>query len=193
MPFITDEIWHQILQRSSAESIALSSMPLSDPELRGIDVLGFTLIQKLVTEVRSLRSLFGVPHSSVAEILLWPSGDADRLVFEADLSLIAALGQCLPKIMSDGERPRHAAGSVVEGNELFVLLEGLISFEKERVRLQKEISNISSYVTALRKKLSNAGFVDNAPPEVIDKEREKLSEAEDNLSKLNSNLTVLND
>jgi valyl-tRNA synthetase len=137
--------------------------------------------------------LFGVPHNSEAEILIWPSGDADRLVFEADLSLIAALGQCIPKIMSDGERPRHAAGSVVEGNELFVLLEGLISFEKERVRLQKEISNISSYVTSLRKKLSNSGFVDNAPVEVIDKEREKLSEAEDNLSKLNSNLTVLND
>ena len=193
MPFITDEIWHQVLQRSSTESIALSPMPLSDPELQGLNVLGFTLIQKLVTEVRSLRSLFGVPHNSEAEILLWPSGDADRLVFEADLPLIAALGQCIPKIMSDGERPRHAAGSVVEGNELFVLLEGLISFEKERVRLQKEISNISSYVTSLRKKLSNAGFVDNAPEEVIDKEREKLSEAEDNLSKLNSNLTVLND
>jgi len=95
--------------------------------------------------------------------------------------------------MSDGERPRHAAGSVVEGNELFVLLEGLISFDKERARLQKEISNISSYVISLQKKLANRGFADNAPPDVIAKEREKLSEAVDNLSKLNSNLTVLND
>jgi len=193
MPFITDEIWHQILHRPSVESIALSSMPLPDPEFRGLDVSGFTLIQKLVNEVRSLRSLFGVPHNREAEILLWPSNDVDRQVFEVNLPLIAALGQCIPKVMTDGERPRHAAGSVVEGNELFVLLEGLISFDKERVRLQKEISNISSFVAALGRKLSNAGFVDNAPVEVIEKERAKLKEAEDNLSKLNSNLTVLND
>ncbi len=193
MPFITDEIWHQILQRPSSESIALSPMPLSDSKFCGLEVPGFTLIQKLVTEVRSLRSLFGVPHNSQAEILLWPSSDVDRLVFEANLSLIAALGQCLPKVTTDGVRPRHAAGSVVEGNELFVLLEGLISFDKERARLQKEIANISSYVVALGRKLSNSGFVDNAPAELIEKERSKLKEAEDNLSKLNSNLTVLND
>ena len=63
----------------------------------------------------------------------------------------------------------------------------------ERERLQKEINNISSYVNSVRKKLSNSGFVDNAPAEVIDKEREKLKEAEDNLAKLNINLTVLKD
>jgi len=193
MPFITEEIWHQVLQRSSNESIALSPMPLSDPELSDNDVSSFTLIQKLVAEVRSLRSLFGVPHNSQAEILLWPANDVDRSVFETNLPLIGALGQCIPKVMNDEDRPRHAAGSVVEGNELFVLLEGLISFDKERERLHKEISNISSYVISLQKKLSNRGFADNAPADVIAKEREKLSEAEDNLLKLKANLTVLND
>jgi len=193
MPFITEEIWHQVLQRSSTESIALSPMPLSDQDFRDNDVSSFTLIQKLVAEVRSLRSLFGVSHNSQAEILLWPSNDVDRSVFENNLPLIAALGQCIPKVMNDEDRPRHAAGSVVEGNELFVLLEGLISFDKERERLHKEISNISSYVISLQKKLSNRGFADNAPADVIAKEREKLSEAEDNLLKLKANLTVLND
>ena len=193
MPFITEEIWHQVLQRSSNESIALSPMPLSDPELSDNDVSSFTLIQKLVAEVRSQRSLFGVPYNSQAEILLWPANDVDRSVFETNLPLIGALGQCIPKVMNDEDRPRHAAGSVVEGNELFVLLEGLISFDKERERLHKEISNISSYVISLQKKLSNRGFADNAPADVIAKEREKLSEAEDNLLKLKANLTVLND
>ncbi len=193
MPFITDEIWHYVLPRSSEESIALSPMPLADAELSGMDVRGFSLIQKLITEVRSLRSLFGVSHSSQAEILLRPANDEDRLVFEANLPLVAALGQCTPKLMLDRERPRHAAGSVVEGNELFVLLEGLISFEKERARLQKEIDNVSSYVASVRKKLSNRGFVDNAPLDVVAKETEKLREAEDNLEKLRSNLSVLSD
>ena len=193
MPFITDEIWHYVLPRSSEESIALSPMPLADAELSGMDVRGFSLIQKLITEVRSLRSLFGVPHSSLAEILIRPANDGDCLVFEANLPLVAALAQCTPKLMVDRERPRHAAGSVVEGNELFVLLEGLISFEKERARLQKEIDNVFSYVASVRKKLSNRGFVDNAPLDVVAKETEKLREAEDNLEKLRSNLSVLSD
>ncbi len=193
MPFITDEIWHHVLPRSSDESIALSPMPLADAELSGLDVRGFSLIQKLITEVRSLRSLFGVPHSSQAKILLRPANDGDRLVFEANLPLVATLGQCNPKLMTERERPRHAAGSVVEGNELFVLLEGLISFERERVRLQKEIDNVSSYVVSVRRKLSNRGFVDNAPEDVVAKESEKLREAEDSLEKLRSNLAVLSD
>ena len=193
MPFITDEIWHYVLPRSSDESIALSPMPLADAELSGLDVRGFSLIQKLITEVRSLRSLFGVPHSSQAEILLRPANDGDRLVFEANLPLVATLGQCNPKLMTDRERPLHAAGSVVEGNELFVLLEGLISFEKERVRLKKEIDNVFTYVTSVRKKLSNHNFVDNAPQDVVAKESEKLKEAEGNLEKLRSNLAVLSD
>ncbi len=193
MPFITDEIWHHVLPRSSEESIALSPMPFADAELSGMDVRGFVLIQKLITEVRSLRSLFGVPHSSQAAILLRSANDGDRVVFETNLPLLAALGQCIPKLMVDTERPRHAAGSVVEGNELFVLLEGLISFEKEQVRLRKEIDNVSSYVASVRKKLSNRNFVDNAPHDVVTKESEKLRDAEDNLEKLRSNLAVLSD
>ncbi|MEI6639018.1 MAG: hypothetical protein WCL46_04820, partial [Chlorobium sp.] len=72
-------------------------------------------------------------------------------------------------------------------------LEGLISFDKERARLRKEIDNIASYVVSVRRKLSNGGFVDNAPPDVIEKEREKVREAEDNLEKLNANLAVLSE
>ena len=137
--------------------------------------------------------LFGVPHSSRATVLFRPANEGDRLLLEATLPLIAALGQCTPQLMDGGERPPHAAGSVVEGNELFVLLEGLISFDKERVRLQKEINNITSYVSSIHKKLASSGFADNAPPDVIAKEREKLREAEGTLEKLGSNLAVLTD
>ena len=192
MPFITDEIWHHILPRSERASIALSAIPSSDSALSALDVRGFILIQKLVAEVRSLRSLFGVAHNIEAALLLRPATEGDRLVIEAHLPFLAALGHCKPEFIGEGgERPRHAAGSVVEGNELFLLLEGLISFEKEQARLQKEIGNISSYVASLKKKLSNAGFADHAPKDVIEKEEEKLREAEGNLVKLNSNLAIL--
>jgi valyl-tRNA synthetase len=80
---------------------------------------------------------------------------------------------------------------VVDGNELFICLEGLISFEKEKLRLQKEISKVSSYLQTLEKKLSNQGFVANAPADVVEKEQIKLDEARSLARKLQSNLEVL--
>jgi len=193
MPFITDEIWHHVLPYAPGESIALSLMPLADRAIAGVDRRGFALVQKLVNEIRSLRSLFGVPHKSEAKVLFRSANEADLHVIAAALPLIAALAQCNPAFMESAERPHHAAGSVIEGNELFVLLEGLISFDKERVRLQKEIDNITSYVVSVRRKLFSGGFVDNAPPDVIEKEREKLREAADNLEKLKAHLAVFSE
>jgi len=190
MPFITDEIWHFVLPRSSSESIASSEMPVA-ASLASVGDDGFGLVQKLVTEVRSLKALFGVPPGLRAEVLLKPADAEAGKVMANGLPFIAVLGQCMPSLMQDGVRPPHAAASVVEGHELFVLLEGLISFEKERARLQKEIQNVSGYVIELEKKLSSSGFADNAPAEVVAKEREKLADARGSLLKLEENLAVL--
>ena len=81
-------------------------------------------------------------------------------------------------MMASARRMRPAP--LLTAMNYFLLLEGLISFDKERARLQKEIANITSYVSSIHKKLANRGFADNAPPDVIAKEREKLGEAEAN-------------
>jgi valyl-tRNA synthetase len=193
MPFLTDEIWHHLLPRTSEESIAVTPMPQVDERLVATDASSYKMVQQLITEIRSLRSLFGVPHASQADILLRPASEANAAALEANMALIATLGQCRPQMMMESEQPRHAASSVVDGNELFVLLEGLISFDKERARLQKEIANIEAYTLSVSKKLANQGFVANAPADVIAKEREKLCDAEDNLQKLKKNLLVLSE
>jgi valyl-tRNA synthetase len=191
MPFNTDEIWHSVLPRPAAESIASSEMPV--PAAARVAEEGFGLVQKVVTEIRSLKALFGVPPGLRAEVRFKGSRSVAGESLNSGLAFIAALGQCTPSIIEDDARPPHAAASVVEGHELFVLLEGLISFEKERSRLEKEIQNVSGYVTQLKKKLSNSGFADHAPEDVVAKEREKLADAEANLLKLEGNLAVLSD
>ncbi len=122
MPFITDEIWHFVLPHSSHESIASSDMPVAVSPA-SLDDDGFGLVQKLVTEVRSLKALFGVPPGLRAEVQL-KAVDAEALkVMERGFRSCCACPMCT-LLISDGVRPPHAAGSVVEGNELFVLLEG---------------------------------------------------------------------
>ncbi|TLU86111.1 MAG: valine--tRNA ligase [Chlorobium sp.] len=193
MPFITEEIWHHIMRRPETESIALSSMPKADEAWITADVSLKTLPQSVISEIRSVRSVFAVPAGKQATLQIRPVSREASEELIANTCIISALTSCTVEFLADEPRPQHAAGSVIEGNELFLQLEGLISFEKERARLGKEIANITSYVGSLQKKLGNRGFVDNAPPEVIAKEKDKLREAENNLEKLTGNLAVLED
>jgi valyl-tRNA synthetase len=80
---------------------------------------------------------------------------------------------------------------VIEQNELYLLLEGLVDFEKEKARLTKEIGKTEGYIKQIQSKLGNEGFVARAPKDVIDIEKEKLSTASATLKKLNENLESL--
>jgi valyl-tRNA synthetase len=88
----------------------------------------------------------------------------------------------------DGERPRVAASAVVRELELFVLLEGVLDFEEESQRLQKEISKLEPELARSKKKLANNEFLSRAPEEVVAKERDKSERLGDKLHKLQRQL-----
>jgi valyl-tRNA synthetase len=191
MPFITDEIWHAIVPRGTDESIALTAMPRSDGSWNQDEAAPFDLVRNIVSEIRSLRSAFNVPHDLRAEAVVKVASDQAAQALAASGRIFPALTRCEVEIARGIERPAHSAGSVVDGNELFIRLEGLISFDKEKLRLQKEIVKVSGYIESLDKKLANNAFVLNAPADVVAKEHEKLGEARSLLGKLKENLGVL--
>ena len=192
MPFITEEIWHHVVPRDEKASIARCPMPQYDGRFTAEGADRFDSVRNIISEARSLRAVFGVPHDMEARLVLRVPDEASRGVFAANSHIVASSTNCSFEVTGGGtSRPAHSASSVVDGNELFMPLEGLISFEKEIARLEKEISNIAAYVSRLEKKLANKGFVDNAPPEVVEKERAKLEEARNDHRKLQANLEVL--
>jgi valyl-tRNA synthetase len=191
MPFITDEIWHAIAPRSMDETIAVASMPRPDVSWTPEDAAAFDLVRNMVSEIRSLRSAFNVPHDLRAQAVVRVASAEALAAFEAASRIFPALTRCDAEFGQSVERPPHSAASVVDGNELFILLEGLISFEKEKNRLQKEINRATAYIESLQKKLSNQGFVANAPADVIAKEQEKLEESRSLVLKLQGNLEIL--
>ena len=89
------------------------------------------------------------------------------------------------------DKPENHVAFVESGMEVFVNLEGVVDFAKEKERLTKEIKQLSGYVTGLDKKLSNKNFVDNAPVEVVEQEKEKLEESKNKLTKLEEQLNNL--
>jgi len=93
--------------------------------------------------------------------------------------------------LTDGSRPKLSASAVVQGEELFVPLEGLIDVEVEKSRLKKEIDRLTGLLTGIRNKLTNESFVGKAPKEVVEKEKEKQATFEMNLEKLQKSYEAL--
>ncbi len=149
-------------------------------------------VQRVIESLRNIRGEMGIApskeisvvmkmgHARTPESLQPYQGYLERLARVASLSFL-----------SDGARPKLSASAVVEGEELFVPLEGLIDIEREKARLKKEIDRVSDLVTGIRKKLGNRNFIAKAPPEVVDKEKEKLDNFGQTLEKLEKNYDAL--
>ena len=86
------------------------------------------------------------------------------------------------------KKPEASATSVFGQNQVHVLLKGLIDFDEEKKRLKKEIKKIEKEMEGSTKKLSNKGFLDKAPDEIVEKVREKVAVMNEKIDKLTKNL-----
>ena len=93
--------------------------------------------------------------------------------------------------LPEGTAPPPAALALVGSLKVLVPLAGLIDPAAERARLEKAVEKRQGECQRIEGKLGNARFVAGAPPEVVEKEREKLAVAQDALSKLQAQLEAL--
>jgi len=198
MPFLAEEIWRVIraelaalgLAAPGGEALMLQRVPDADEALMRPEVeREFTLVQGVVQALRNIRSEQNLkPRQEIVAAIL---GDAAKLaVLEPVLHYARALAGA-KAIVLGGERPKPAAANVVEGLDVLVPLAGLIDFDAERARLAKEQARLAGQLQALDGKLNNAGFVERAPAEVVDKERAKRAAAAEDLAKIERNLAEL--
>ena len=85
----------------------------------------------------------------------------------------------------------QSATAVIENLEIFIPLKGLIDIEKEIQRLEKQVADMTGRLNAVSGKLNNKNFVERAPKNIIDHERAKQADYQEQLDKLNSNLNSL--
>jgi len=92
----------------------------------------------------------------------------------------------------DVEKPVASASAVFKNSEIYIPLKGLIDLDVERKRIEKEINRLGGSLKGIEKKLSNEKFVNNAPADVVEKEKEKQIDWTEKLSKLREILGNLN-
>lgn len=188
MPFLTEELWHLIEERSESESISLSEYPVADKSLINIQAeTEMNFIRDIITAVRNIRGEMNIPPSKYINAFIKTSGLNDY-----QLDYIKKLARVENIIVSKNiEKPKASASAILKDAEIYIPLEGLIDLDVERNRLQKEISRLEGALTGINKKLSNEKFVQNAAKEVVERERVKKSDWETSLDKLKSNLKSL--
>jgi valyl-tRNA synthetase len=181
MPFITEELWHLIKERKEGESILISEYPVVDEnKINPPAEKEMEFVQNIITAIRNIRGEMNIPPSKAITVFIKTSE-----VKSYQVEYIKKLARVVNLTADPGiEKPKASVSAVIKDCEIFIPLEGLIDLDIERTRLKKEIERMENSLTGINKKLSNEKFVQNAAPEVVEKERSKKQEWELSLNKL---------
>ncbi len=195
-PFVTEELWQKLPWPAGSprpESLISAQWPVKDPALEDQEAeaqLG--AVQDLITQVRSLRKEYGVPEGAEVDVVLTgaPTSFKNALASEdSSIRRLARVGSLtMESSLNEGGAGAH--GVLRNGTELFLPLEGVIDLEKERVRLSEEIERLAGQLKGVRAKLQNENFVSRAPAEVVERERNKESNFQEQMTKLQEKLKV---
>ncbi len=192
MPFITEELWHGLYDRPVADSISVQPLPSQTPDKIDAAIEGqFALLQNVVESIRRQRAEMVIPPGERLDVHL--SVPASMIAFvNEQVEIIRSLGRCAEVVVgTDVSKPKGSVAEVVRGIEIYLIVEGKIDLEKERARLTKESERLRGAIAGVEKKLSNTSFVDNAKPDVVQAERQKLHDWTDALEKITRNLATL--
>ncbi|MGO9309018.1 MAG: valine--tRNA ligase [Spirochaetia bacterium] len=190
LPMITEEIY-QTLPRH-ADSIMTQPYPAADPAREAPEAQArFGSLQELVRAVRTIRAEFTVPPDARIDVTVLTE-PATRENLTANAPLVSHLAGVRRLDFSD-TRP-SATGVIAaagKGFEVFVMLREAIDAPKEVARLAKDREKAESEIRRTREKLSNASFVQRAPKDVVDREKEKLDDLARLLDKIDGYVKAL--
>ena len=187
MPFITEEIWEALPhdEGGEGECIMVQAVPVPTEGLIPEDEADMELIMDIVRGVRNIRSEMNVPPSLSIPLICKVDDDRLQQLIKSGKGYLAPLARLSSlDVSADATIPPDAASAVVGPVELYIPLKGLVDVAGEEKRLLREIEKIEKERSALDKRLSNRGFVDNAPEEVVTRSRERLKDMTDQRGKL---------
>ena len=195
MPYITESLWQALpVQHSPGDSIMVADWPKSRTADRDEEAeQEMSMLKDVVSSVRTIRSELNVPPGKKVQLVLSAATSQDQKNLVEVREYIAVLTNAEEvEIGVQLPQPPSSGSAVVGDLNVFVPLAGIIDLEAEKGRLAKEIAKFQGLLSGLQKKLGQASFLEKAPPEVVERERQKEGEYAQNLKKLEASLEVLN-
>ncbi|HEU4570104.1 MAG TPA: valine--tRNA ligase [Gemmatimonadales bacterium] len=185
MPFITEAVWQRLPGRRAGELLATAAWPRPDARARHDDALAeFALVQEVVTALRQIRAEYGVEPGKGIEATVTGASAALRNALRQEEGTVRRLAKL--SALAVGNAPAGAAASAVlsDGSTLVVPLGGMVDLQKECARLGAERDRLAGLVANQEKKLANEQFTSRAPAAVVEGERKKLADWQEQVAKL---------
>ena len=191
MPFITEEIYHII--PGTKGSVMAASYPYNDKEY---GIYRNKAVEKdvefafgLISGVRNIRSEMKVQPSMKIKVLAHTDDKREKLIIVENKSFIVNLAGLESLYFCEADNiPSSSASSVTGNTTCFVLLEGVIDFEKEIKRLEKEVEKNTKELLSVQKRLNNESFLEKAPDNIVQKVKAQHAEIAEENRKLTENL-----
>ena len=186
MPFLTEEIWQHIAERSPNEALVVSQWPtIQKPDV--VLIRQFEFAAEVIAGIRTIRKEKNIPMKESLELLV---SNAEKLGRDWD-----AIIKKLTNVSSISYVDAAVEGALtfrVNSNEYFIPISGAVDVEAEIIKIKEELKYTKGFLQSVQKKLSNERFVNNAPDKVIAIERKKQADAEAKIETLEKSLASLN-
>ena len=195
MPFITEEIWQKAAPQLGIEGDTVMLQPYPEIDEGSIDANVDKEIEwqkGVIVAIRNIRGELNISPATKIKVLLTRGCEQDKQLLGSNSQFLITLAK-LESVtwLEDPEAAPLASMQVIGEMDVLVPMAGLIDISAELDRLGKEQDKLKKEIGRLSGKLGNAKFVDNAPNEVVAKEREKLSNAETTLIQLQDQMQKL--
>lgn len=182
MPFITEEIWHILRERTSDDCIMISQLPKVE-EYDNTIISDINIVKEIIVGIRSIRKEKNIPFKDAINLSV--KGNHNDLYN----SIIIKMGNISD--IEKGEVSGISMSYMVGTSEYSVILQDNLDVEAEIKKIESEIDYLKGFLNSVMKKLSNEKFVLNAKPEIVEMERKKQADAESKIKSLTENLNKL--
>lgn len=195
MPFITEEIWQRIapLLKINTPTIMLQPYPqLDEAKIDQTAVAEIEWLKSIILNIRTIRSEMTIAPGRLIPLLCHKGTQQDHQLINEYQVFIKSLARIESiQWLTDKDPIPQSSIALVGELQLLIPLEGLIDVNAEKQRIQKELDKLMKELEKISTKLANDSFVQNAPPEVVTKEKLRKSELETASKKLQEQLTSL--
>lgn len=185
MPFLTEEIWHHIAERTPEQALIVGEWPKSKPFDEKL-ISDFEFASEVISGIRTIRKDKNIPFRDVIELRVVNNEQASTY-FD---SVVLKLGNIVDLVYVS-EKVDGALSYRVKSNEYFIPITGNIDVEAEIAKLTEELNYTKGFLRSVQGKLANEKFVAGAPEQVITNERKKEADALAKIATIEQSLASL--
>jgi len=190
MPFITEEIWHQLKDREGKDCI-LSTYPKVENFDKYI-IEDVSIGHDIISKIRDVRNKNSIKNSAALDFAIQDGDKAQAFLSRKGMKAMIMKISNLKSLEILSEAPEKVVAFNADVLSCFVLVEQEIDVEAETAKLKEELIHQEKFISGIEKKLSNERFVNNAPTAVVEKERKKMADGEARIANIKEQLAKLN-